>query len=262
MLNEKNSSTIIMEKKILHKNEKITTYLEKNEKILSPKTFRMKKSPKKSLIPKAIKSMKLQDEKLLINNELNLIMRENSENFEWRNLELNEGKNSPTRNLIESIDSGIHTDFSLTEQRIEKNSYRSTNDDSLRLRGKNDNLFESRMGFRYFDINNEIFWSNDEAMDCKLEEVVENLREELYQFEMRMREKINGNNLLVHDENFDFSYRNIEKPRRKSSFTSWSDSSKNSFLSSGEDFDMNISSPTLSLFTDSEYEKSSQIYSD
>ncbi|XP_043478110.1 uncharacterized protein LOC122508687 [Leptopilina heterotoma] len=120
-------------------------------------------------------------------------------------------------------------------------------------RGKNYNLFDSRIGFRYFDVEDEIFWTDDEAVTRKLEEVVEKLREELYQFERRIRERINDNGNLSAEENSDFGCRTFTKSGRESSFTSWSDSSKNSFLSSGKDFDMNISSPTaLSIFTDSD----------
>lgn len=200
------------EKNILSKNNKITNYLNKKHD-LSPETFRVKKSPKKSLIPKAvIKTTTTKGEENFLTT-INLV-GENSNNndSEWRNLELNETKNSSTRNLIESVDSGIHTDFSLNEQRTEKNSFRSTDNESLLMeRGKNYNLFDSRIGFRYFDVDDEIFWNDDEAVTRKLEEVVGKLREELYQFEKRIRERISDNGNLSAEENSDFFSRTFTK---------------------------------------------------
>lgn len=201
------------------KKDKISNY-SKNQNFaksfenFSPKLIREKSNlkKKKSFIPISRKSTKLSEDNSLEFKIKKHVKKNNDDNCEWRNLKLIEKKNSQTGNLLESIDSGIHTDFSINEQRTEKNSFRST-DDSLIEKGRNFNALKSKVDFPFFDSNDEIFWTDDETVTRKLDQVVKTLREELYQFEKRIQERINDKFPIPeeNDRSFNFGGKHFEK---------------------------------------------------
>ncbi|XP_033216942.1 uncharacterized protein LOC117172812 [Belonocnema kinseyi] len=172
---------------------------------------------------------------------------------------------SSKKDLLESVDSGVLTDFSTNDPR--EMSFRSRN--NCLLIGESISSKEAKLWKRFpsFDSDSEGSWSNDEAQSRKIGKAVKRFTEELILCERWIKARIKSKSMLREDRDERITVsrrrRKFKKKKSKSSFvnrhtTSSQDFSKTSLPSSEEDFFLNISTPSLLSFTDSEYEKSAE----
>ena len=102
------------------------------------------------------------------------------------------------KNLIESVDSGVLTDFSMNDQRDEM-SFRSRND-SLQIED-NFSLKDGKLRKRFpsFDSDSENSWSGEEGLARKIEKAVKRFTDELILCERRIKARIKSKNMLIED---------------------------------------------------------------
>ena len=163
----------------------------KNER---SKSF-LKKVPTKSIRPlRSVIPIRVTRSNCVDNSDI-----ENTPLIELKKPNLLSTSRSSKQNLIDSVDSGVITDFSVNDLQTEEASFRSIND-SFKVERNNVIENKSEKRFPSFDSDSDGFWSDTDVLNRKVEKAVKRFTEELILCERRIKARLKSQNMFEEEK--------------------------------------------------------------